>query len=523
MQASYIADVSSIGAITEYADGIMKSNGIAKKLRSEYRLIIEEIALRLIGCARTKSELTVTSTKKHGKLRFDFSCPGSTILLTSTDEYDIGGVILEEYSDFLSQSYIGGINTVYFSTSVSGKPFFISTSVAILAGIITALILNSADALDDVTVFSSIMSVFTKFISAIATPVTFLSLSSAIIHLTMSREKNNHLRSLVTRYIVFSVSAVLLGDIFARLQYRLFPLFDLSFYVVDPDSFMGSTFLEFVEHSVPDNLITPLLSDNPLPLLILAVLCGYASVTIFGSEGTALRNGIMSFKALFSRILELVYKTLPFFVYFAMLSGCQHEGLGYFLRIGYLIVVISIAIILFAALYMLALRITGIKFKDFMHDYGSIILDNLKIGSNILALPYNRRSLRRKTSHSRSYLDDGLTLGTIVNMNGSSLLTSFFILYLICSGGIQPEWYVYLSTIAILILLSVGAPNQPGSFLLVSIVLLKHIGVSDALVADALIIEAVFGRTSSFLNSLGDIVSIVIEDRKKKTKSVDSP
>jgi len=520
MAKIYPAETSSVASITEYVCASLSVKKVNSKLLQEYRLLIEELSTRLISNASEGSSINVQLFSWLGKFKVRFSGSGPMVKLSPSDENDLSGIILEEYSDYLSQSYSAGINIITFSTSANSNYFAAHCVIALILSILTAIILRLfvpaqlLEQLKSQSVFHALVSIFTKCMSMLAIPVTFFSMATSLIQLILSREHSFQLTPLISSYIIFSLLALITGILFAELFGAIAPWFNMSAYIADRDTLLGNDLSQFVSYAVASDIISPFTSDNPLPILILAVLVAHASVSVFGTDGEGIRQGIFGIKSLFCRMLDIIYSTMPFFMYFAMLNGLVNDGIMYIYRLGYLCLAITIPLTVFCCLHAIRLRLHGITFKQLRRDYGEIIIENFKIGSNIYALPYNRRWLRRKTSISRSYLDTGLRLGTVLNMDGSSLLIAFCTVFFIKVCGIELSRYEILSTMAAILLLSIGAPNQPGSLLMVMVVLLKYVGISSNIIADILIVEAVFGRVYSFINSLGDIFSIIIEDKK---------
>ena len=521
MVRKFPATAEHVAEITEYAISKLSSTGINSKLLYEYRLMIEELTLKLVRCAKPNAELSVEFSRKLRKSQITFTCAGDTVLLAPHDGADLSGFILEEYSDYLTQSYAAGMNRVIFSTSVSDRSFMRACIISIVLSLLTSVLFQYAlpasvsEWFLNNSFFHSVVLIFTNFISCLAVPVSFFSVASSITSLIMTRQRNSRLSPLISGYILSTLAAICVGFGTFHVLNLLNPVFDLSKYTAERISIMGNTLIDFINSSVPANIISPFIDSNPLPLLILAVAMGISSGSLFGTAGKNIREGIEALKSLFCRMLGLFYNALPVFLYFALLSGWVSTGFQYYLRTLVTLLFILVPVAVFFLLYAIRLRVCGITLKEFYRDYSDVLKENYDIGSNILAMPYNRRMLRRKTGLPRGYLQDSLRLGTVMNMNGSSLLASFCIVFLLHACGIQLTVLEQIAALIVLILLSIGAPNQPGSLILVMLVLMKFLGVSQTFVANALVVEAVYGKLYSFINSMGDVVEIVLVSRRK--------
>ena len=90
--------------------------------------------------------------------------------------------------------------------------------------------------------------------------------------------------------------------------------------------------------------------------------------------------------------------------------------------------------------------------------------------------------------------------------------------------GVNFTWYGLLILVFLVVFLSLGAPNQPGSILVGTMILLKHLaseqfGYSFAsLMYVAVFFEAAFGVFQNLLNVMGDIVTVAIEEQSGRRK-----
>ena len=83
--------------------------------------------------------------------------------------------------------------------------------------------------------------------------------------------------------------------------------------------------------------------------------------------------------------------------------------------------------------------------------------------------------------------------------------------------GIEASW-VQVQVIAVLIFfLSFGAPNQPGSILIGTLIIITYLKAED-MASFAIYMEVFFGTFQNIINVIGDIVTIAIEEQKKATE-----
>ena len=105
-----------------------------------------------------------------------------------------------------------------------------------------------------------------------------------------------------------------------------------------------------------------------------------------------------------------------------------------------------------------------------------------------------------------------------INLDGNCFLITLTALIFISVSGTGIDLF-HIGSIGVLVLfLSLGAPNQPGSCLIGMLIIFYHMDAPQ-LMPLALFTEVMFGGMQNLINVLGDIVTIVVDDaRVKKSK-----
>lgn len=522
MGNTFKAEQNSIHLIVEYVSDALSKSDINKNLAYEYQLLVEEIVIKLVENASQGAEIYVNVYKKLGSMGIKINCAGKAIALHQEDEFDFGGKIIEEFGDYLKQDYSAGVNHIIFSSSTTeSNSFILNSGIAVIASIIIGVTINFICDAEKVlwintNLISPIVDIFTKCLQTVATPVAFFSLAAFIVTLKLTIENNRKLIFIAIRYASTSIIALAIGTVIWKIYSCLGIYFDLNLSRSKTDNFFGDTIGEFLNQSVLGNFIDPFLNSNPIPMLVMGVLLGIAAGNLFGVYGNSARNGILTFNGLFCKMMDLIYNAIPFFLFFALLRGWLTSGIDHGISLLVTLATFIPGFILLMVLYFVELLVNGISPIKFLKDYKEVLIENLKIGSNIQAMPYNKRMISRITKMPRDVLDKGLQLGAMMNMDGNCIVVSMGIIGMIYSLNIELSIIQIALMALIILLLSVGAPNQPGSFLLGIAVLMSFVGISSTFSGDFLIIEAIFGKVYSCMNATGDIVMMVIEDKRIK-------
>ena len=98
---------------------------------------------------------------------------------------------------------------------------------------------------------------------------------------------------------------------------------------------------------------------------------------------------------------------------------------------------------------------------------------------------------------------------------GNCFLITQITLYLVFVSGTLPFWGDIFAIVALVLFLSVGAPNQPGSCVIGVMIILTFINAFDLLPL-AIFSEVFFGGMLNLVNVIGDIVFVSIENVHSK-------
>ena len=84
--------------------------------------------------------------------------------------------------------------------------------------------------------------------------------------------------------------------------------------------------------------------------------------------------------------------------------------------------------------------------------------------------------------------------------------------------GIEISWLQIIGIAFLILFLSVGAPNQPGSIMIGILIITLYLK-ADELILIAIFAEVFFGWLQNIINVIGDIVTAAIEEQKYNKKS----
>ena len=105
-----------------------------------------------------------------------------------------------------------------------------------------------------------------------------------------------------------------------------------------------------------------------------------------------------------------------------------------------------------------------------------------------------------------------------LNLDGNCFIIMFFTLVFVLASSADFPWINFVGLALLVLFLSLGAPNQPGSILIGVLIVVMYLNASG-MVCAAIYSEAFLGAAQNLINVIGDIVMVAIEDSKEKARA----
>ena len=494
---------------------------INKVVHEETMLVFEALYHKLQEELREKeTEVTVALKERLGDLKVIITYEGNMYdPMGRGDEFSPETKILQAYNEKIDHSYRYGRNfisiTIRQSFQKAQMTYIIASILAILAYSFICLFTDTAvqaDLQEDI-VFP-IEKVFANSMLMIAAPVTFFSLLKNRTNAYFQAEWSINVRRLHSISYLTSVIAVLLG-IMASMMVDFFinggndMLKEYSHL-----SFKGSIW-EGISNLIPSSIIEPFESLSPFPLIILSSMVTHALFSS-GKHFDLIKQLVDAMYEVCARILSIVMASLPFFLFMAVLDVLLRYGFVVLLYLMALFLIVMVSLLLLILFYALRLKLSGIRPVGFAKKLVGLLRVNYTINSSIDAVPHNIRWCAHNLNMDRKKLWESMPIMAQINLDGNCfLITLTVLIYIFCSGSSASA--LDIAGIGVLVLfLSLGAPNQPGSCLL-GILIIFFTFDTYALLPLAILTEALFGGLQNLINVTGDIITLAVDSARSKT------
>ena len=525
-RAEFCTELRNFTEIRDFVESLLGQRGIGRRNQSEALLVFEALYNDMLAQGISEdTPVKVWGARHFGNVSVKISFEGSVYAPASGSKssFDVENRLMLAYADRIGQRYHGGCNYLTITAKRSSvsviRQNLIAFALAVLAYILIATLIDKSRHQDIINGLILMEKLFTDAIICVGAPVTFFSLLRNLTIMYVVREGNLGMRRLQTRAITSSVVSVALAVAAGLLLDGLL----LFYYYILAHLLHGGTRIDLavrVTASLSDifaSIVTPSIFEAfetfaPFPIIILAALTTYALCSS-GNYFEDIKRVVDGCYVLFSKMLTAVMYTLPFFFLLSVLETLLRIGL---LTIpigpGIMLLVLP-AMIVLALYYTVRLLAAGIKPGPFWKAMISLLKENLAINSAIDAVPFNIRYCARKYGIDRKRLEDYLPVLAQVNMDGNCFIITFIaLLFMLMTSSVITLFDVIVIGLVILFL-SLGAPNQPGSILIGLLMVFRYLQV-DGMIALAIYSEALFGNLLSMTNVAGDIIEVAIADKR---------
>ena len=519
------ADEGNIPQARAFVEKDLGRRHVNASIASEMTMLFEALLYEVIAQVDDGgSQVEISSVSELGHVDIKITFSGKRFLLHEGDvSSDARAQVIETFSDKISCSYQGGDNVVRISVSQSAWAFILPNLIAVVAAVVVGLVL--AFTFDDATLqqitrewISPLEKLFTNAVLMIGAPMTLFSLLKNVTDSFIVAERHSSSRKLFVTSMASSVAAVALALVMGFVVAQsilsasgVTERFDLGF--------ASWSLASAVDQIIPSSIIEPFETISPIPMIVVAALIAGALSSI-GQSFALWKRAIDACYDLFSGILRIVMTAFPLACFLLFLEVLlSDDGIMQFLYILFIAVLVFACAVPLLFVYALSLKAHGIPVREFTRKLWPLLKENFVIGSVIEAVPYNTRYCVKNFGISRRRLEKELPVLAQTSLDGNCFILMLVAAIYIFVANCEVSW-INIAVIALIVMfLSFGAPNQPGSILIGMLVILSYLN-SDAVVSLALCFELFCGGLQNILNVISSIVTVRVRSVSRVVSGV---
>lgn len=308
---------------------------------------------------------------------------------------------------------------------------------------------------------------FIKLVKMIIAPVIFITLTLGIAHMTDLKKVGRIAIKAMIYFFTFSTLALIIGLIVGNL---LQPGHGLN---IDPASLSGdvsqykerahdSTLTGFIMNIIPDTLFSPLVGDNILQVLLVAILMGVALV-LTKEKSKKVTDFLQDLSTPVFKIVHMLMKLAPIGAFGAMAFTIGKYGLHSVLNLIFLVATFYITSILFVVLVLGAVAwYNGFSIFKLMYYLKEELLLVLGTSSSESALPGLMEKLE-KAGCSKAIVGLVVPTGYSFNLDGTNIYMTLASLFIAQALNIHLPLEKQLMLLLIAMLSSKGAAGVTGA------------------------------------------------------------
>ncbi|WP_143884482.1 dicarboxylate/amino acid:cation symporter [Chryseobacterium binzhouense] len=308
---------------------------------------------------------------------------------------------------------------------------------------------------------------FIKLVKMIIAPVIFITLTLGIAHMTDLKKVGRIAIKAMIYFFTFSTLALIIGLIVGNL---IRPGSGLN---IDPAGLSGdisqyqqkahdTTLTGFVMNIIPETLFSPLIGDNILQVLLVAILMGVALVLTKEKSGK-ITDLLQSLVAPVFKIVHMLMKLAPIGAFGAMAFTIGKYGLASVLNLIFLVGTFYITSILFVVVILGAVAwYNGFNIFKLMYYLKEELLLVLGTSSSESALPGVMEKLE-KAGCSRAIVGLVVPTGYSFNLDGTNIYMTLASLFIAQALNIDLSIEKQLMLLLVAMLSSKGAAGVTGA------------------------------------------------------------
>lgn len=518
----FTVTLESLGEQSEKIRALLTSMKATKREVTYALLLMEEILVRL----HESSQEAVTARVRRffGNVSISLVSYGEAYNpFASLESWDtesenyLRDMIFRAHKNDLSYTRRNGRNVVVLQAHRGESRAMYVTFAAMLFGCVIGFgmkwLPSEVSKFISENILSTVQTLFFNGIFLMLSPVVFFSVGASISNLSGGNEIGRIggkvlgsflLTTVISILIGFGISAILFGKNMPPLPENLMAL---------PEGMQQSADVSvsaLLLSVVPGNFVRPLLENNMLQVIFIAVLAGLSMLAL-GEKVEGLRSLFNEANDLCLKMMSMIIFFMPLVAFTSMaLLVHASDAATLLVVLKYLLALVIGSAALFVV-YMLIILVVGhISPLPYFKKAAVYFLTPFMIPSSSACIPLTIDFCKKKLGVSDKISSFAIPLGATVNMNGFGMSIILATVLLARMYGVELDLADCIKIGVMMLLLAVGAPGVPNSGLVVVATLLSAVHVPIATLGFLLGVWNIIDRIQTSCNVNGDIATSVI-------------
>ena len=272
--------------------------------------------------------------------------------------------------------------------------------------------------------------------------------------------------------------------------------------------------------NIPSSLIGPLVTNNVIGVIIIAVTFGLAARRLDGPRKAKIVDALEIAFDLILVVLHWIITLVPLAVLCKVAFYVGTKGYAPFISLGWFIVAVIVALLLQATYYLLRVRLASwvppLRLVKGTRDALAIAFST---GSSVVAMPVTYACLREKVGLREESASLGALVGSNFNNDGTALYEAMAALFVAQLIGVKLTLTHQAMVVLTSDVASVGAAGIPEAGLVTMTLVFSAVNLPTSYIALLLPVDWFLDRCRTAINVMGDMnVSCILDGKTPEAR-----
>lgn len=284
-----------------------------------------------------------------------------------------------------------------------------------------------------------------------------------------------------------------------------------------------------LQNSIPEAVLKPLVDNNVIQLIVLALALGIALRGLKAEQIKAGKTDYLPVEQVVTFLFDVVVRVLgwvivliPIAVFGIVAKTIAVSGFAPFKALVGLIVAVVLALVLQATYYLVRVRIgSWVSPQRFLAGGSDAFFTAFSTSSSTITMPITFEGLRDRIGLRESSASLGALVGSNFNNDGTALYEAMAALFIAQMLGQQLSLWQQLLVIITSIFASVGAAGIPNAGLVTMTLVFTSVGLPPQYIAILVTVDWFLDRCRTTINVMGDMTVSCLLDGKQPSGAIE--
>ncbi|HEY7089288.1 MAG TPA: dicarboxylate/amino acid:cation symporter [Tepidisphaeraceae bacterium] len=278
----------------------------------------------------------------------------------------------------------------------------------------------------------------------------------------------------------------------------------------------GDPLTQFLEN-IPHSLVGPLVDNNVIGVIIIAVAIGLAARRLPKERADAMLGAVDTAFDLIITVLHWIIALVPLAVFGKVVYVVGTDGFRPFVALGWFIVAVLVGLALQGTYYLLRVKFgSWVRPTDLIRGTRDALVMAFSTGSSTATMPVTFECLIKRVGLREESASLGALVGSNFNNDGTALYEAMSALFIAQMLGMDLSLTKQLMVVLTSVVASVGAAGIPEAGLVTMTLVFRAVGLPIGYIALLLPVDWFLDRCRTAVNVMGDMnVSCMLEGRDR--------